>query len=544
MSVQNGIFQKEVEMNKLSGTSARCLTGIMAALVLCAALPRSAAAEAERLTVSVGQMQLVNVPFAVQNYRVANPQLVAIELQGARQLRIMGVASGTTDLHVTGDGNMSALYTLVVTENIQAVLAAVKRDLDTVPEVEVTINLDRIVLKGEVNSIAHWQYLNKVVELYKHSVANLASFHPTPEVMLGLKDSLEKAGYTVVTGGGNVDGTTPGEISLNFSGNNIFVNGSVYSQRDVDRIRQVIDAQDWLKVVGNAVTADGAAAQPAVQTASAVDARIKALLNLTIIPTMLEVDVVFVSVTDVEEKQIGVNLAKAGLITLNSVSAGFQGNLDNNSSGMTGSYAINSGLQGALKFFAGSGPGRIRTAGHMTFRNDAPEWRTYHSGGTLKVRVATDNATSLEDVDYGLIMRIKGGLTDSKNTALDVNLELSYPVPIGADYDLKRNHVETTVNCPVGQTLVLGGMKNLVEQTSEEGVPFLRSIPAISWFFAEKNNRKEDNKILIMLSPQIAGAPRAATPVSLETAPAEQEVEIENKERLKQKRGNKRFFFF
>ena len=519
--------------------------GMLAAVMVFAGAQRSLAADAEQVSVSVGQMQLVNTPFAIKNYRVANPELVTIETQGNQQLRIMGVAAGTTDLHVTGDGNLSALYTLVVTENIQAVLAAVKRDLDTVPEVEVTINLGRVVLKGEVNSIAHWQYLNKVVELYKDSVANLTSFQPTPEVMLGLKDSLEKVGYTVVTGGKKVDGTTPGEISLNFSGNNIFVAGSVYSQRDVDKITQVIDAQDWLKVAGSTKAAEGAAAEQATaQQGGGSDARIKALISLNIIPTMLEVDVVFVSVTDVEEKEIGVNLAKAGLITINSLSAGFQGNLDSGSSGWSGTYAINSGLSGALKFFAGSGPGRIRTAGHMTFKNDAPEWRTYHSGGTLKVRVATENATSLEDVDYGLIMRVKGGLMDSKNTALDVNLELSYPVPIGADYDLKRNHIETTVNCPIGQTLVLGGMKNLVEQTSEEGVPFLRSIPAISWFFSEKTNRNEDNKILIMLSPQIAGAPRDSTPVSLETAPAEEEVQIENKERLREKRNKKRFFFF
>ncbi len=524
---------------------AQIFLGMLVAAVMVCGVFRAKAADSEQVSVSVGQMQLVNTPFAIRNYRVANPELVTIETQGAQQLRIMGVASGITDLHVTGDGNMSALYTLVVTENIKAVLAAVKRDLDTVPEVEVTINLGRVVLKGEVNSISHWQYLGKVVALYKDSIANLTSFQPTPEVMLGLKDSLEKIGYTVVTGGKKIDGTNPGEISLNFSGNNIFVSGSVYSQRDVDKISSVIEAQDWLRVVGAKKAKDGNGAEKVQQQkVDGVDARIKALVNLNIIPTMLEVDVVFVSVTDVEEKQIGVNLAKAGLITLDSVSAGFQGNLDSGSSGMKGSYSINSGLQGALKFFAGSGPGRIRTAGHMTFKNDAPDWRTYHSGGTLKVRVATENATSLEDIDYGLIMRIRGGLLDSKNTGLDVNLELSYPVPIGADYDLKRNHIETTVNCGIGQTLVLGGMKNLVEQTSEEGVPFLRSIPAISWFFSEKNNRLENSKVLIMLSPQIAGATKAAPPVSLETAPAEEEVKVENKQRLKEKRKGKKFFFF
>lgn len=501
------------------------------------------AADNDQVSVSVGQMALIDTPFAIKNYRVANPNLVKIETQGNQQLRVVGLASGTTDLHVTGDGSLSVLYTVVVVENINAVLAAIKRDLDSVPEVDVSINLNRVVLKGEVNSVQHWQYLCKVIELYKGSVANLTSFHPTPEVMLSLKDALEKVGYTVVTDAKQGGEAVPGEVSLKFAGNNIFVTGSVYSQRDVDRITQVIDAQEWLKVSNRAVK-EGAPAEQQAQPMSTFDARVKAVLNLMIIPTMLEVDVVFVSVTDVEEKQIGVNLAKAGLITLDSVSAGFQGNLASGSSGMAGNYAINSGLQGALKFFAGSGPGRIRTAGHMTFKNDAPEWRSYHSGGTLKVRVSSQNATSLEDVDYGLIMRVRGGLMDSKNTALDVNLELSYPVPIGSDYDLKRNHIDTTVNCPIGNTLVLGGMKNLVEQTSEEGVPFLRSIPAISWFFSEKNNRKEDSKILIMISPQIAGAPREAAPVSLETAPAVQEVEMENKERLKEKRKGKRFFFF
>ncbi len=531
-------------MKLCKNTVAQLTLGIFAAVMVLTGVQRCVAADAEQVSVSVGQMQLINTPFAIRNYRVANPDLVTVETQGAQQLRIMGVAAGTTDLHVTGDGNLSALYTLVVAENIKAVLAAVKRDLDTVPEVEVTINLGRVVLKGEVNSISHWQYLCKVVALYKDSIANLTSFQPTPEVMLGLKDALEKVGYTVVTDGKKIDGTTPGEVGLNFSGNNIFVAGSVYSQKDVDKITSVIEAQDWLRVVGAKQSTEAATEQNEDKKVDGVDARIKALINLNIIPTMLEVDVVFVSVTDVEEKQIGVNLAKAGLITLNSVSAGFQGDLGKGSSGWGGTYAINSGLQGALKFFAGSGPGRIRTAGHMTFKNDAPDWRLYHSGGTLKVRVATENATSLEDVDYGLIMKVKGGLIDSKNTGLDVNLELSYPVPIGADYDLKRNHVETTVNCPVGQTLVLGGMNNLVEQTSEEGVPFLRSIPAISWLFSEKNNRNEGNKILIMLSPQIAGATRDAPPVSLETAPAEEEVKIENKERLKEKRKGKKFFFF
>ncbi len=515
--------------------SARGSAVALAAVMLLAAgrMP-VCAADAEQVTVSIGKMELINIPFPVLGFRVADQSIARVETVGAQQLRVVGLKTGTTDLQVTGEGNVSALFTVTVAENINAVLAAVKRDLDAVPEVDVSINLGRVVLKGEVSSIDNWKYLQRVVELYKGSIANLTTFRPAPEVMLALKNAFEKAGLKVQEQ--ESARPEPGAISLKFSGNNVFVNGSLYSQKDKERIIQIVGAQDWL-------TLPKAAQEGVADAAAQADPRVKAILNLEVVPTMLEMDACFVGVTDVEEKQIGVNLAKAGLIVLDSTSAGFQGNLGNRSSGLGGNYSINSGLQGALKFFAGSGPGRFQTAGHMTFKNDSPEWRTYHSGGTMKVRVATRDATSLEDINYGLIMRIKGGLLDSKTAAVDVDLELSYPVPVGNDYDLKRNRIETTLNCPLGQTMVLGGMKSLIEQSSNEGVPFLRSVPAISWFFSEKNRLKEDSKVLILLSPRIAGATVETAPVRDQTAPTlrESDRSVEEREREKNKR---RFFFF
>ncbi len=526
-----------MNMKRISNVSMRQARVVFAALalVLTAGLSQVRAADATPVSVSVGKMELINVPFPVQGFRMADQSLAKIETLGPQQLRIMGLKAGTTDLQVMGEGTLSALFALTVLENINAVLSAVKRDLDSIPEVDVTINLGRVMLKGEVSNIDHWKYLQKVVELYKDSVANLVSFQPTPEVMLSLKAAFEKAGVKVQDAEGGT--VAPGAVSLKFSGNTVFISGSVYSQKDKDRIIQIIEAQNWL------VLANKAEEKKESTATATADPRVKALLNLEVVPTMIEMDVMFVGVTDKEEQQIGVNLAKAGLLVLNSTSAGFQGNLDNNSSGMGGPYSINSGLQGALKFFAGSGPGRFQTAGHMTFKNDSPEWRVYHSGGTLKIKVATRDATSLQDIDYGLIMKIKGGLLDAKTAAVDVNLELSYPVPVGADYDLKRNRIETTLNCPIGQTMVLGGMKSLVEQSSNEGVPFLRSVPAISWFFSEKNNLKQESKVLILLSPQIAGTTTEARPVSEQTVPVLEESDKTNKQRELEKH-KRRFFFF
>ena len=512
-----------------------------AACVLFSGLSPAIAADAEAIAVTVGKIEVVNVSFPVQGFRLADPSVAKVETVGAQQLRVMGLTAGATDLQVTGEGNVSALFTVTVIENINAVLAAVKRDLDTVPEVDVAINLGKVLIKGEVSNIEHWNYMLKVIALYKGFVENLASFQPTPEVMLSLKNSLEKAGVKVVGSEVQPSALTPGTVSLKLSGNNIFIAGLVYSQKERDLIQRVIEAQNWI-VVKKSGEPNKEGAAPAQASASSEGA-VYAVIDLNIVPTMIEMDVMFVGVTEEEEKQIGVNLAKAGLISLNSASLAFQGNLDNNSSGFSGSYSINSGLQGALKFFAGSGPGRFQTAGHMTFKNDSPEWRTYHSGGTLKVRVVTRDVAALEDIDYGLIMKVKGGLMDAKTTAVDLNLELSYPLPIGTDWDLKRDRIETTVNCPLGQTMVLGGMKSLIEQSSHEGVPYLRSVPVLSWIFSEENTSRADKKVLILISPQIAGKTTESRPVSEMTLPTVQEAEKSVKER-KVEKNKRRFFFF
>ena len=260
---------------------------------------------------------------------------------------------------------------------------------------------------------------------------------------------------------------------------------------------------------------------------------------------MIEVDIAFAGVTDEENKQIGVNLAKAGLLMIDSTSAAFQGAIGKNRHGAYGgTYTINSGLQGALKFFAGSGPGRINAAGHMVFKNGSTEWRSYHSGGTLKVRVATNDRVGLDDIDYGLMMKVRGGLQDKTMVALDTKMELSYPVPIGTDYDVKKNKIETSVLCPIGHTIVMGGMKSLIEQTSNEGVPFLRSIPVIQWLFSEEKSMKQESTILILLSPQIMGAPRASRPVSEKTIVAEHESLMPVRERQKKVKKKRKFFFF
>jgi len=518
-------------MNKQAVKPALLNTFALFALLAVSAAPGLYAADSEPVTVTVGKMQVVNTPFAITGFRVADMAVVKAEKVEARQLRVLGLKAGATDVQVTGAGGITSIFAITVVENIKAVYSALLKDLDSVPEVDLSISMGRVMIRGEVSSIKNWNLLQKVIRLYPGSVVNMGTFQPTPEVLLSLKSSLEKSGFSVVQPKGK-EPIESGTISLQYSGNTIFIGGKVFSPADVAKIKEIIGAESWLYIPGTEKEKKG-------------DTRVKAVINTSVLPVMLELGVVFVGVTFEESTQFGVNLAKAGLIVLDSTSAALHGEVDKRR-WFTGGYTINSGLQGVLKLFGGRGPGRFRTAGHMTFKSDSPNWRTYHSGGTLKVRTATETTVGLSDIDYGLIMKVKGGLADSKTASLDVNLELSYPLPVGTDYDIKKNSIDSSVLCPLGHTMVMGGMHGLLEQSSKEGVPFLKSIPIISLFFSERAKQKQDSRVLILLNPNMLRASRPSKPVSDETISTEQDAlkpidQLDKEERRKKRR---KFFFF
>jgi len=479
---------------------------LVACCVLCGTLvpvPWSNAAEVRRVSIARGSMEVVDVPFAIFGIKVANDQVVKAEALTEKRLRLVGLTEGSTDVQVTGEGVGSQTFRVSVLENVQSALDSLRRSLDEVPEVELSVSMGRVMIRGEVNNIQHWQYLQKVVEFYGNSVANLATFRPAPEVIVSLKKALAAGGFKVMD-------TAPknereyGALYLNIAGNKIYVSGSVFSQGEMETITAIVQAEPWVVLSGTQEVDEGA---------------IYAILNVSVIPTMLELDVAFVSITENEEEQIGVNLAEAGLLVIDTVTdpvrfAGTVGNERDN--GFAGSYSINSSLQGALQFFASDGPQRRHTVGHMTFRNDAKEFKEFKSGGSIYVRVAGGNAADLEEVEYGLFLKAKGGLVDANNTSLDLEVELSFPTvsTVSGDLEIKEDKLQTTILCPLGHTMVMGGLSDLFESVSNDGVPYLRKVPVVNLLFSQKGKIKENRKVLILASPHLAPLPKASKPAS------------------------------
>src|SRR4029077_18682778 len=63
--------------------------------------------------------------------------------------------------------------------------------------------------------------------------------------------------------------------------------------------------------------------------------------------------------------------------------------------------------------------------------------------------------------------------------------------------------IQTTVVCPDGGTVLLGGLKTLQERGNEFGPPFLSKIPYLNRLFKNVGIGRETTHIMIMVTPRI-----------------------------------------
>ena len=491
-------------MKKLLFTLAMCFLGVCTAF----------AADVKSISVNLNSSVTEEVTFAIQRVSVSNKEIVRAEAVSGnpRALTIVGQKAGMTDVVVQGDEGRSQTYNVTVVDDLRSLYNSVCQDLEEVPEIEVSINGSHITLRGEISSIENVETKDKVVEFYGNGVLlDQTRFSPTAEVMLNLQKNFEKAGYTVVEKG---EGNAPGQLyigRLSDTSRILTIQGTVYSPADQEIINRIIAAQPWLT------------------TNPAEDGKkVQASVNVTVDPVMLQLDVVYVAVNKQQAKVIGldwgnflngaVNLT-AGIATAftRSHHMDADGNIDmgqhgvNRSNGSYRGFGAGGSLVAALGLLGGDDVSRIRRAGYLVFKsNDTPEFRRLHNGGTLYLSSMGQNGSGqyvseLKDVDYGLIVEVKGGLTGADNVSIELKQELSYPspegrAPTGTQFDLKRFKVETSLNCKLGDTIAIGGLKELASSHStSEAIPYMRNIPVVKWLFSQDRDDLRDEEIVALV---------------------------------------------
>ncbi len=409
-------------------------------LLLFCIISAAAGAEAEKVSMIVGSTKIIQVPFVIESYKLlpSKTDIVRVEATDS-QLRLMAGAVGEVNLIVTG-GGMQSDYIISVKSNLAKTLKRLRADLDMLTELDISTNEDQIVIKGTVTNPDHWAHLMRVLPNYSGSCRNFATFSPSAETVLSLKKMLMDAGFTFCEQGEKPE---TGELSLQISSNNVLLSGELYSQKDVDRINQILSTQTWLSTSANA----------------AANGKIRGIVNLSVIETVLQVDIVYVGISESDSQNVGSNSVPT---------AGFsaQGLYDIVAGRGNGSTVINGNMNATVRFLAANGVSRTYNAGHVSFANNDPQGGTLHTGGTVYVKVNGVENGSLQNIEFGLKIKVNGGLVSPTRTKLTLDLKNS--ALLGSDdssYTLTEDTTKQTVFCDLNKTIVIAGSKKIAQDT-------------------------------------------------------------------------------
>ena len=257
----------------------------------------------------------------------------------------------------------------------------------------------------------------------------------------------------------------------------------------------------------------------------------RAETDLKVADTQLDVGVVFVGITRTQLQRLGNSSADGTVLSWNliawfrAIAGAAPDELAGTSSG-NGLYSyFNTDLKGALVFFGNNGISDFRDAGHVTLTNNSKNFATYENGGTLNVKIEGSDNADLKPIDFGLKLKIRGGLVRANEAKLELELEKSLaPIKQDEDYFQRSTKTTTEILCPLNQTAVIAGQKDLTYSDSgPRGYAFLRHIPVINWFTSSREEQYEEMMILILVSPRIA-----SSQVQMTSIPSDDTREVEN----------------
>jgi Flp pilus assembly secretin CpaC len=473
-------------------------------------------AEEERLSVAVGSVETIELPAAMETYKMTPRDKIGVEEITKQQLRILGKSVGECNLAVTC-GGVVIDYLITVRGNISVTLKRLRTDLGDLPELDLSINQDYIVIRGTVSNPAHWSLLQKVLPIYGKSVHNFAIFQPNAETLLNLKKMLIEGGCEFAADGEELK---PGQISMKLAPDALIITGEMWSQEGIDKVKQILSTQSWLSLGDE---------QPDPSSG-----KIRGLVNLGIVNEILEVDVVYVAISEADADKEGSQAPTA------TFGAKYLFDFVSGRKAEGSSVTFGSNINQTVSFLASNGISRAYNAGHVSFASHDEKGGSLHTGGKVRVKVSGVENGSLQDIDFGLQISIKGGLISANKVKLDLDLSNNSVVTsTGDSYTQSTDSTQQTVYCELNKTLAIAGSRKIAQDVSRSGLPILRSTPVLKWFVSGEAESKSENRLLVLVCPRRASASESTQieiPVSDETAGTYKDAQEDLAEKEKAKR--------
>jgi general secretion pathway protein D len=176
---------------------------------------------------------------------------------------------------------------------------------------------------------------------------------------------------------------------------------------------------------------------------------------------------------------------------------------------------MNSNLQVALRAMETSGNTKVLSEpslvvmnnqqANIQVGNEIPVNQSFISPGLGN---AGSGISTLGEVQYkptGVILKVVPRVNPGGLVYLKLSQEVSAPgiKDNNGNFPIQKRLLETQVAVQSGQTVLLGGLIQQNEGTTDTGIPVLNKIPLIGRLFGSTNRHRDRTELLVLITPRV-----------------------------------------
>jgi len=170
----------------------------------------------------------------------------------------------------------------------------------------------------------------------------------------------------------------------------------------------------------------------------------------------------------------------------------------------------NTSLQAQLSAAESNGSIRIISKPNVTTLNNKEA--NIQSGLTLYVKTdsGTDDGPQIQSIETGVELSVTPQITINRMIKLSITAvesEADFSRTVDGIPAIINNTVTSTVLIPDGETAVIGGLLKVRTSKEKKGVPGISKVPVLGWLFQSTTRTKDDNELMIFITPKIIDSP-------------------------------------
>jgi pilus assembly protein CpaC len=146
--------------------------------------------------------------------------------------------------------------------------------------------------------------------------------------------------------------------------------------------------------------------------------------------------------------------------------------------------------------------GLIKEIKHGVVVTETGTEAEYHAGGTLLIRVVSNDRVNIIEKQYGMVVNVKPILDFENRVKLNLDVDISELDKANAVGDvpaLRNSRVKAVVNMMEGQSVLVNSQLNTIDTSAEQGWWLLSRIPILGWLFKGRSflGTQVDNALFV-----------------------------------------------